>query len=144
MKMLKSVLVTAAVLVAAGGCGSDEPQPPRVKARASFEANAQSERVFESYRQIGDYSGDVTLPEGSREVAVTLDCAGADGHLDVTFSTAGGAGVDCAATASGRPGLVALAGDGSPLDRHQTMRITGPKNQQWSVAVDAGANVTSD
>lgn len=113
-------------------------------ARASFEANPYGERIFESYQQTGNYSREVTFPPGSREVAVTLDCAGAQGHLDVTFSTAGGAGVDCSPTARGRPGFVALGGDGSPLAPHQMMTITGPNDQQWSVAVDAGVRVTSN
>jgi hypothetical protein len=144
MKMLRSALVIAALLLLAGACGSDEPQPPRITARSSFDATPHSERVFESYRQTGDYSRDITLPEGSQKIVVRMDCAGAEGHLDVTFSTAGGASGECTPTASGRPGFVALTADGSLIGRHQTMRITGPNSQQWSVAVDAGATVPPD
>jgi hypothetical protein len=137
-------LVAGAVCISLVGCGSEETQASRTKARVSLEANPYGERIYEAYRQVGDVSQMVKLPEGSRAVSVTLDCAGAEGHLDVTFTTAGGAGADCSPTASGRAALVALSGDGSLLERDQTMTITGPNDQEWSVAVDAGARVTSN
>lgn len=130
-------------MLSLAGCGSDAPPPPRTSARASFEANSYGERVFEAYRQTGVTTQVVILPAGSRAVGITLDCAGAQGQLEVTLSTAGGASIDCSPTGKGRPGFVSLSGDGSLLKRKQKMAITGPNSQQWSVAVDAGARVTS-
>ena len=143
MKMIRAGLIAGLILVNLSGCGSDEA-PPRTTARTSFETSPYGERVFEDYRKTGTISQEVTLPKGSREVAVNMDCAGSQGRLKVDFATAGGAGIACTPKRTGRGGLVVLGGDGSLLDRRQTITITGPSDQQWSVAIDAGAKVTSN
>lgn len=143
MKKIPAALVTGVILASLVGCSGDE-EPARTTARTSLEINPYAERVFEAYRQTGDLTREVKLPEGSRAVGVVLDCAGSRGRLKVDFSTAGGAEMACTPKASGSPGRVALSGDGSLLKRDQTITITGPNDQQWSVAIDAGEKVTAN
>lgn len=75
---------------------------------------------------------------------MNLDCVGNTGKLEVNFSAAGGAGIQCTDAANTEGGRVGLSGDGSLLPRNQTITITGPNDQPWSVAIDAGAKVTGN
>lgn len=133
------------MLVGLAACtGSSAEAPPRTTARTSFETPPNGERVFAAYRHTGDVSQKVTLPKGTRQVLFSLDCAGTQGHLKVELTSAGGAGVDCTPRKVGRGAHVMQSGDGSLLAREQTITITGPNDQEWSVTVDAGAQVGSN
>lgn len=143
MNLIGVALAMGSVVVGLASCGSDAP-PPRTEARAGFDMRPHSERVFAAYRQTGDRTVEVTFPAGSRGVDVRLDCAGARGRVDVSMSDAGGASAQCRPTSAGRPGFVSLQGDGSLLRRDQTVTITGPGDQQWSVAIDAFGKVMTE
>lgn len=144
MPLIRGGLLAALLVASLAACSGDEgSDPARTTARTSFEVNPQGERVFEAYRQTGTASKELTLPKGTMEVGVNLDCAGSQGTLEVELSTAGSAGVDCTTSSGRRGGIVNLAGDGSPLERKQTITITGPGDQEWSVAIDAVPAITT-
>jgi hypothetical protein len=126
-------------------CGDDDPAVTRTAASASFDRGSPTaQRVFEAYRSVGVMTEELTFPRDSREIRVTMDCAGSQGDFWVEFETAGGAGVRCTSTRSAHDASVILAGDGSPVDRVQTVTITGPEDQQWSVAIDAAATLSNN
>jgi len=139
--MRSTAILACATLLSLAGCGGSDEPPPRTSSRSSFEASPHGERVFAAYHQTGVSSQKVTLPKGSRRVLIQMDCAGAKGEVSVELTSAGGAGAECTPHQGARAASVQLAGDGSLLDREQTITVTGPGTQEWSVAVDAGATV---
>lgn len=88
-------------------------------------------------------SRDITLPEGTRELAIRLDCAGGKGEVSAGLSVSGGGGAPCEASTPKKVGSVYLLGDGSLAKRKQTITVTAPPGQEWSVAIDAGTKFTS-
>ena len=137
MNILGAALTSSLLLVAVAGC-SDEPGP-RTTSRATLQASPYETRVFEAVQQTGDLTKTVTLPRGSRSVAIVLDCAGTTGELTVALTGVGAATSQCTPTVTGRGPLVVLSGDGTVLERRQTITVTAPGDQAWSAAVDAGA-----
>lgn len=125
------------------GCSDDAPA--RTEAVSSFPASGgQGERVFEDYDQSGAFSTIISVPEGSREVAIRFDCVGSSGKIKVGLSESGVAEGSCSDDPASKGGVVVLSGDGSALAPTQELTVVAPGEQKWSVAVDAGESVTND
>ena len=88
MRILPIAAVTLAGLTLCG-CGSD-PQEPT----ASFPLDGT--RLYESYRQTGETSRSITIPDGTRSVRIKMDCIGT-GEIKV-FVARGMGGVPCSST----------------------------------------------
>jgi hypothetical protein len=145
MRSSRIAVLMCLMLACMAACsGSSEKTPPRTTARTSFELAPKGEPVFAAYRQTGDLSQEVTLPKGSRNVLIRLDCAGTHGEVKVDLTSAGGAGAECTPREIGIGAAVRQSGDGSLLAREQTIKVTGPNDQEWSVAVYAGTKAESN
>lgn len=141
MRVRLAGLITIPALLVAS-CSDDAPA--RTEAVSSFPSGGQGERVLEAYDQSGAFTTTITVPEGSREVAVRFDCVGSSGTIKVGLSASGVAEGPCSDDPDARGGMVVLSGDGSDLERTQEVTVVAPGEQKWSVAVDAGDSVTSD
>lgn len=140
MRTYPVALMTLALVLSA--CSDDAPA--RSAAVSSFPASGEGERVFESYDQSGAFSTTITVPEGSREVAIRFDCAGSTGTIKVRIPEVGTAQGPCSDDRDSKGGLVVLSGDGSDLAPTHELTVVAPGEQKWSVAVDAGETVTND
>lgn len=142
MDLLRVGLVSLLAVTSLAACGKDEP--PRASALTSFEVNTRGDRVFAKFGQSGNLTEELTLPDRARAVGFNLDCVGSKGTLKVALSGIGGASLECPVQNAGKGAHAFLSGDGSKLDPAQTMTIEAEAGIKWSVAIDAGAKLTSN
>lgn len=135
-RLVPLVLLGLAVLPLSA-CSDDEPAP-REHAVTSFgsEQPEGGTRIAEQLRRTGDFTEEVTVPDGTRDVWVLLDCVGPSGELDVALSKTGGGTAPCATDAGSGPGRVKLSGVVEQAGTRK-LSVTAPNGAEWSFAVYA-------
>ncbi|KAA1400077.1 hypothetical protein [Aeromicrobium ginsengisoli] len=115
-------------LLALAACSGD------VQPTNSF--HHEGTRVFEAYGQRGDVTKKVTIPPGSTDLRLKMDCINPSGYIQVDVGIAWG---DLACGKDSAPdGYIGIGA--SPQNKWDTIKsivVTAPAGATWSVAVDA-------
>lgn len=124
-------LLAAGLLIVLAACGTDATRTVPV---SKFSQYADSTRVFESIDGVDGIEQLLSIPPGSRKIALHFDCRSSKGTVKLSTKTVDelAAGLCSEKSGEGR-GVVANEVDDEPV----SVIVSVPAGGRWSVAVDA-------